>query len=261
MEKMAIMGCGQTTYSPSMSCVNNFEPPNTISAKTLWLHVSTFCHNFSCWAIKASPLVMGVSTCAGFQWEFALQLLVNMKQLGFLANSGRGLGSLSGSLVLIQCQDFMGISKGCMRPRRTWINVTYMKQQMQGSGIFYPFTVSHIFGSFLIHSYRTGGTTSITLLWPSDLQRWSINIHDPAVRCHRRELACLQWFVCCFGRSKEWHWVTVFTSIDHTGQFKRKWRCPHLRTRKVISSQNFWGFLESFFAGFNCWWLTSCSSW
>lgn len=106
---------------PSMSCVKHFEPPNTISAKTLWLHVSTFCHNFSCWAKKTSPLVMGVSTCAGFQWEFALQLLVNMKQLGFLANSGRGLGSLSGSLVLIQCQDFMGISKGCMRPRRTWI--------------------------------------------------------------------------------------------------------------------------------------------
>ena len=58
-------------------------------------------------------------------------------------------------------------------------------------------------------------------------------------------LACNDLFAVLEDQ-KKWHGVTIFTSIDHTGQFKRKWRCPHLRTRKVISSQNFWGFLESF---------------
>ena len=58
-------------------------------------------------------------------------------------------------------------------------------------------------------------------------------------------LACNDLFAVLEDR-KKWHWVTIFTSIDHTGQFKRKWGCPHLRTRKVISSQNFWGFLDGF---------------
>lgn len=151
---------------PSMSCVNNFEPPNTISAKTLWLQVGTFCHNFSCWEKKSSPLVMGVSTCAGFQWEFALQLLVNMKQLGFLANSGK-----SGSLVLIQCQDFMGISKGRMRPCRTWIKFTY---ESTNAGFWHILAIhsNHhlflaIFNSFLQNGWNNIHNTA--LLWPSDL--------------------------------------------------------------------------------------------
>lgn len=126
-----------------------------------------------------------------------------------------------------------------------------MKQQMQDSGILWLATHSncHLFlWQFFIHSYRTGGTTSITLHF-CGLVIYSI---DPSIYMILRYAATAGSLLACndlfavLEDQKKWHWVTIFTSIDHTGQFKRKWGCPQLRTRKVISSQNFWGFLDGF---------------